>query len=134
MAPAASALILNHMKDFGRTPKDYDAIITGDLGSVGSKILVELCSIGGCDIAGNHYDCGVEIFDADEQHTCSGGSGCGCSAITLASHYLPKIASGTWKRILFIPTGALLSPVSFNEGNSVPGIAHGVVIEHEEVA
>lgn len=134
MAPAASALILNHMKDFGRTPKDYDAIITGDLGSVGSTILVELCSIGGCDIAGNHYDCGVEIFDADEQHTCSGGSGCGCSAITLASHYLPKIASGTWKRILFIPTGALLSPVSFNEGNSVPGIAHGVVIEHEEVA
>ena len=60
--------------------------------------------------------------------------GCGCSAVTLASYYLPRVISGKWKRILFIPTGALLSPVSFNEGNSVPGIAHGVVIEHEEVA
>ena len=134
MAPAASALILNHMKDFERSPKDYDAIITGDLGSGGSEILAELCSIGGCDITDNHYDCGMEIFDADEQHTCAGGSGCGCSAVTLASYYLPRVISGKWKRILFIPTGALLSPVSFNEGNSVPGIAHGVVIEHEEVA
>ena len=76
----------------------------------------------------------MEIFDADEQHTCAGGSGCGCSAVTLASYYLPRVIYGKWKRILFIPTGALLSPVSFNEGNSVPGIAHGVVIEHEEVA
>ncbi len=131
MAPPTSVLILNHMKDFERSPKDYDAIITGDLGSVGSEILAELCSIGGCDVADNHYDCGMEIFSAD---TCAGGSGCENSAVTLASYYLPRVISGKWKRILFIPTGALLSPVSFNEGNSVPGIAHGVVIEHEEVA
>lgn len=131
MAPAAAALILNHMKDFARKPEEYDAIITGDLGSVGHDILVELCQIGGCDISQNHYDCGMVIFDHEKQHTCAGGSGCGCAAVTLGSYFLPRIISGKWKRILFIPTGALLSPVSFNEGQNVPGIAHGVVIEYE---
>lgn len=132
MAPAAAALILNHFKDFGRNPKDYDAVITGDLGKVGKEILLELCDIGGLDIHAMHYDCGMQIFNHEEQHTCAGGSGCGCSATTMASYFLPRITSGKWKRVLFVPTGALLSPVSFNEGQSVPGIAHGVVIEHEE--
>ena len=80
-----------------------------------------------------HKDCGILIYDNPSQDTHAGGSGCGCSAVVLASYILPKIVSGEWKRILFVPTGALLSKVSFNEGDSIPGIAHGVVIEHMEV-
>ena len=75
-------------------------------------------------------DCGIEIFDRESQDTHSGGSGCGCSAVTLAALILPKLTSGEWKRVLFVPTGALLSTVSYNEGQSVPGIAHGVVLEY----
>ena len=75
-------------------------------------------------------DCGTTLFDTNEQDVGSGGSGCGCSAVTLASYILPKLQSGEWKRVLFAPTGALLSKTSFNEGNSVPGIAHGLVLEH----
>ena len=75
----------------------------------------------------------MKIFDDETQNTGAGGSGCGCSASVLSAYYLPKIASGELKKILFVPTGALLSPVSFNEGQSVPGIAHAVVIEHVEV-
>ena len=131
MAPAAAALIMNHMKDFERTQEDYDAVITGDLGKVGRDILLELCDISGYPVDKCHFDCGMQIFDHLDQHTCAGGSGCGCSATTMASYFLPRIKAGKWKRILFVPTGALLSPVSFNEGESVPGIAHGVVIEYE---
>ena len=76
------------------------------------------------------YDCGMIIYDAEKQDVHAGGSGCGCSAVTLAAHILPKIEQGQWKRVLFVPTGALLSTVSFNEGQSVPGIAHALVIEH----
>ena len=77
-----------------------------------------------------HTDCGIEIFDCEEQGTQSGGSGCGCSAVTLSAHFLKQVEKGALKRILFVPTGALLSTVSFNEGQSVPGIAHAIVIEH----
>ena len=77
-------------------------------------------------------DCGIEIYDKEQQDTHAGGSGCGCSASVLCGYILPKIQSGEWKRILFLPTGALLSTVSFNEGQSVPGIAHAVVLEHAE--
>ena len=87
----------------------------------------------GLEAEGFLMDCGVEIYDNQKQDTHAGGSGCGCSAVVLASYILPKIVSGEWKRILFVPTGALLSKVSFNEGDSIPGIAHGVVIEHMEV-
>ena len=132
MAPAAAELISTHLSDFGRTQEDYDAIITGDLGSVGKEILLDLCGQMGHPIDRVHMDCGMTIYDADTQHTCAGGSGCGCSAVTMASYFLPKIAAGKWKRVLFVPTGALLSPVSFNEGQNVPGIAHSVVIEYEE--
>ena len=83
----------------------------------------------GYDISDRHLDCGMLIFDPESQDTHAGGSGCGCSAVTLAAYLLPKINRGEWQRILFVPTGALLSTVSFNEGQSVPGIAHGVVIE-----
>ena len=83
----------------------------------------------GYNLENIHMDCGVEIYDAKTQDTGAGGSGCGCSAVVLASYVLKKIISGEWKRILFVPTGALLSKTSYNEGNTVPGIAHGVIIE-----
>ena len=129
MAPAACDTICQHLKDFSRQPTDYDAIITGDLGKVGQQILLKLVAEHGYDISDRHLDCGMLIFDPESQDTHAGGSGCGCSAVTLAAYLLPKINRGEWQRILFVPTGALLSTVSFNEGQSVPGIAHGVVIE-----
>lgn len=130
MAPAACDTIYQNLMDFNRQPGDYDKIITGDLGYVGQTILVDLLKEKGFDITKQHMDCGIEIYDRETQDTHSGGSGCGCSAVTLAAMILPKICKGVWKRVLFVPTGALLSTVSFNEGQSVPGIAHGVVIEH----
>ena len=129
MAPAACDTIYWNLKDFGRRPSDYDKIITGDLGSIGRQALIDLLNEKDVDIAGQHMDCGIEIYDAKEQDTHAGGSGCGCSAVTLSAYVLKKIEEGTWKRVLFVPTGALLSKTSFNEGQTVPGIAHGLVIE-----
>ena len=129
MAPAAASTIEQNLKDFGRKPGDYDKIITGDLGTVGQHALLDLLGEKEIDIAGQHMDCGIEIYDAKEQDTHAGGSGCGCSAVTLSAYILKKIEEGVWKRVLFVPTGALLSKTSFNEGQTVPGIAHGVVIE-----
>lgn len=132
MAPAAADLITRHLEDFNRKPSDYDKIVTGDLGYVGQEILIDLLKKKEIDISGVHEDCGILIYDKEKQGTGSGGSGCGCSAVTLSAHYLPQLKEGSLKRILFVPTGALLSTVSFNEGQSVPGIAHGVVIEHAD--
>lgn len=129
MAPAAADLIYQHMNDFGRRVKDYDRIITGDLGSIGQKILKDLLLEREIDLDGAHDDCGILIFDDETQDTHAGGSGCGCAAVTLAAYILPKLISGEWKRVLLVPTGALMSKVSFNEGQSIPGIAHGVVLE-----
>lgn len=133
MAPAACDTIARSFSDFGRTPSDYDAVFTGDLGIIGQKILLDLLEEQNIRLSPIHKDCGILIYDNPSQDTHAGGSGCGCSAVVLASYILPKIVSGEWKRILFVPTGALLSKVSFNEGDSIPGIAHGVVIEHMEV-
>ena len=130
MAPAAADTIFQHLKDFQRTPKDYDLIVTGDLGVVGRELVLDLLKQKGYDITKQYFDCGIAIFDDKTQDTHSGGSGCGCSAVTLAGYLLPKLESGELKRILFLPTGALLSTVSFNEGQSIPGICHGVVLEH----
>lgn len=130
MAPAACDTIYQNFMDFNRSPEDYDRIITGDLGEVGQRILFDLMAEKGFDIKKQHMDCGIEIFDNATQDTHAGGSGCGCSAATFASYILPKLEKGEWKRILFVPTGALLSKVSFNEGQSVPGIAQAVVVEH----
>ncbi len=130
MAPAAADTIYAHFTDFGRTPDDYDLIVTGDLGLVGRKLLLDLLKQKGFDLTEKHFDCGIAIFDDATQDTHSGGSGCGCSAVTLAGYLLPKLESGEFKRIFFMPTGALLSTVSFNEGQSIPGICHGVVLEH----
>lgn len=130
MAPAACDTILQNLKDFERKETDYDKIITGDLGYVGQSILFDLVRKEGKDIKQNHMDCGMVIFDQNLQDTHAGGSGCGCAATTLSAYILPKLEKGEWKRILFVPTGALMSTVSFNEGESVPGIAHGIVLEH----
>ena len=129
MAPAACDVIYNHFMDFERRPEDYDAIYTGDLGSVGQTILIDLMDKRGFDISKVHHDCGVEIYDAGTQDTHAGGSGCGCSAATLSAQILRRIREGEYSRVLFVPTGALLSTISFNEGKTVPGIAHAVVIE-----
>lgn len=129
MAPAAYNTIYQNLIDLGVQPDYYDRIITGDLGYVGKDILIDLLKQDGFDISNNHMDCGIEIFDKDEQDTHAGGSGCGCSAVTLTGYIFHKLRRKEWKRILFVPTGALLSTVSYNEGNSVPGIAHGIMIE-----
>lgn len=129
MAPAAASTIYAHMMDFGVKPEEYDRIITGDLGIVGQTILFELLKEKGIDITKQHMDCGIEIFDSSTQGTEAGGSGCGCAATVLSAYILKQLEDGVWKKVLFIPTGALLSKTSFNEGKSVPGIAHAVVIE-----
>lgn len=129
MAPAAADVIFHHLKDFKRKPSYYDKIVTGDLGFVGKEILLQLLLEKGIDIEKQHTDCGIEIYDPLLQDTHSGGSGCGCAASVLSAYLLKKLETKEWKRILFVPTGALLSKVSFNEGNSVPGIAHAMVLE-----
>ncbi len=132
MAPAAADTIYQHFVDFGADETSYDKIITGDLGKVGQKILLDLMKEKGYDIEKCHMDCGLEVFDTKTQDTHSGGSGCACSAVTLASYILPVLERGTWKRVLFVPTGALLSKISFNEGQAIPGIAHAVLLEAKE--
>ena len=131
MAPAASSLICQHFADFGRTPEDYDRIITGDLGLVGQRVLLDMLAEKGFDLSGKHMDCGIEIYD-EKQDAHAGGSGCGCSAVVLGSCIMDRLIRGEYKRVLFVPTGALLSTVSYNEGKSVPGIAHGVILEGKE--
>ncbi len=131
MAPAAASTLEQHFTDFAGQPEGYDKIITGDLGKVGQRVLIDLLRKKGIDISDQHMDCGLEIYDAASQDTHAGGSGCGCSAVTLSAYILKQLEEGNWKKVLFMPTGALLSKTSFNEGMSVPGIAHGIVIETE---
>ena len=128
MAPAAASVVAAHFKDFGTDPSEYDQIITGDLGMVGKDILIDILRSEGYDIADRYIDCGIEIYGRDAQAQ-AGGSGCGCSAVMLAGYVLKQLEIGEWKRVLVVPTGALLSVVSFNEGNSIPGIAHAVRLE-----
>lgn len=132
MAPAAADTLKVHFLDTGRSAKDYDCIFTGDLGMIGSELLKELMQQAGMPLINERYqDCGLLIFDPnDDVH--AGGSGCGCSASVLGAHILPKIRSGEWKRILFMATGALMSTTSSQQGESIPGVAHAVVLEHAE--
>lgn len=129
MAPAAASTLEQHFTDFSSQPEDYDKIITGDLGKVGKRVLIDLLREKGYDISQQHIDCGIEIFDGQSQDTHAGGSGCGCSAVTLSAYILKQLEEGNWKKVLFMPTGALLSKTSYNEGKSVPGIAHALVLE-----
>lgn len=132
MAPAAFSTIATHLKELGLQPEYYDKIVTGDLGEVGSEILLDLLKAEGYDITKQHMDCGLTIYDRKFQDVHSGGSGCGCAAVTLAGYILKNIRGDKWRRVLFVPTGALLSTVSSNEGETVPGIAHAVAFEWRE--
>lgn len=129
MAPAAAKTIRDFLSDTATTADDYDLILTGDLGSVGSKLLIELLQFeNGIDISKKHNDCGLMIFDTEKQDVHAGGSGCGCSAAVLCSHILNKFRNGEFKNILFVATGALMSSVSSLQGRSIPGVAHLVNI------
>lgn len=132
MAPAACDLIVNNFIDLNVDANYYDCIITGDLGYVGRTILLDLIKEKGYDISNQYTDCGIEIFNSDSQDTKAGGSGCGCSAVTLCTYIIKNIKNHKWNRVLYIPTGALLSTVSYNEGQTVPGVAHGVILERHE--
>ena len=129
MAPAAARTIKDFLTDTNTIPEDYDLILTGDLGAVGSALLIELLKTReNVDISKVHNDCGMMIYDREQQDVHAGGSGCGCCASVLCSHILKQMKQGKLKRILVVATGALLSPTSSLQNESIPGIAHAVEI------
>ena len=130
MAPAASKVILAHLHDTGRRPEYYDLILTGDLGVLGSRILKDLLWESGTDVFANHDDCGAMIYARAEDEF-QGGSGAGCSAVVFGSYILRELAAGRLNKVLFVATGALLSPVSSGQGESIPCIAHAVAVEND---
>lgn len=123
-SPAAADTIYTFFEDTATKPSDYDKIFTGDLGVVGSDLLYQLLDKKGCDLRPYHQDCGMMIYDLKKQDVHAGGSGCGCGASVLCSEILNKMTDGSFKNILFIATGALMSPTSTQQGNSIPAIAH----------
>lgn len=129
MAPAAIDTISTHFKDTGFSPEDYDAIFTGDLGTVGSEILCDLIKNEGYNIDKIHNDCGVMMYDIEQQDVHAGASGCGCCATVLCGHILRKMAKGKYKRILVAATGALMNPLTVEQGESIPAISHAVAIQ-----
>lgn len=128
MAPAAADTIERYLKESGRAPESFDYIITGDLGFEGSSILKELLLEKGIDISSRHTDCGMEIYDRKKQDMHAGGSGCGCSAVVMASYYLSRMKKGEIGDMLFLGTGAMMNAMSLQQGNSIPAIAHLVHI------
>lgn len=131
MAPAAADLVVQHFKDFERKPSYYDMIITGDLGTLGSELMCELVRKQGYDISKQIFDCGISIFDNNELDTHCGGSGCACSATVFSGYIYSRLKKKEINRVLLIPTGALMSTTSIQQGESIGGIAHGIVIENE---
>lgn len=130
MAGAAFSSISRHFQNTKTSPDDYDAIFTGDLGQVGSDILKELFIYSGQDISGVHNDCGLMLYDRENQDVHAGGSGCGCSASVLCGYILPSVQSGKYNRVLFAATGALMSTTIVQQGESIPGISHVCEISH----
>lgn len=131
MAPAAAETIRRYLAATGKKESDFDYIVTGDLGNIGSSLLVELLEKQGIFVNKQHRDCGSMIFDGKTQDTHSGGSGCGCSASVMCGYFLPKLKNGDIRRILFAATGALMSPLTCQQGESIPSISHLVEIESE---
>ena len=129
MAPAALSTIRAHFEDLHCSPEDFDLIVTGDLGQLGKELLLQLARDEGISLGGKLADCGCLVFDNTIQDVHSGGSGCGCSAITLCGELLNKLNSGKLKKILFCGTGALLSPTSTQQGLPIPGVCHAVCIK-----
>ena len=130
MAPAAADTVLRYLSATGTRPEDYDAIVTGDLGTVGSRLFLALLKQSGADLSAVHKDCGVMMFDGSTQDTHAGGSGCGCSASVICGYFLPRLRDGRLKNILYAATGALLSPLRSQQGESVPGICHLIHFSH----
>lgn len=131
MAPAAYSTIKSHLENTNQPPEAFDLILTGDLGEVGTKILRDLFKKDGIDIENVHNDCGLMLYDRDKQDVHAGGSGCGCSASVLCGHILGRVKSGELKNVLFVATGALMSPTLVQQGESIPSIAHAVHISAE---
>ena len=129
MAPSALSTIKAHFEDLGTSPNDYDLIVTGDLGQLGKEVLLSLAQKDGVPLGGKLADCGTLVFDTLKQDVHCGGSGCGCSAITLCGYLLNKLNTGKLKNILFCGTGALLSPTSSQQGLPIPGVCHAVAIK-----
>ena len=129
MAPAAYETLRAHFSDTGRTPDDYDLIVTGDLGKIGHAVVTRLFADDGVDLTGRYNDCGLMIYDLEAQDVHAGGSGCGCSASVLAGHLMKLLTGGQIRRLLFAATGALMSPTASMQGQSIPGICHAVAIE-----
>ena len=129
MAPAAFETIKSHFHDLGRSADDFDLIVTGDLGAAGKELLLTLARKEGFSLGGKLVDCGCLVFDREKQDVHAGGSGCGCSAITLCSDLLTKLRKGKLKSILFCGTGALLSPTSTQQNLPIPGVCHAVSIQ-----
>lgn len=129
MAPAAADTIITHFKDTGLTPESYDLIITGDLGTIGMHICGEILKMQDFDPGDRYNDCGVMIYDLKKQDPHAGGSGCGCSATVFAGYIYSELIKGNLNRVLFVATGALLSPTSTQQGESIPCIAHAVSIQ-----
>ena len=124
MAPAAAKTIIDFFSDTGRHPSEFDAIFTGDLGAVGSSILYELTEKQNLNIKDLHKDCGLMIYNRQTQDVHAGGSGCGCAASVLCSYILPRLSCGEYRNILFVATGAMMSPTACQQGLSIPAIAH----------
>lgn len=131
MAPAAADTIAQHFRDSGFEPKDYDLIATGDLASVGKDLADDLLKRQGLNISNIYTDCGIEIYDMKKQDMHAGGSGCGCSAVVFCGYLYDLLKKGNLNRIMLVSTGALLSPTSTMQGESIPGIAHAVTIERK---
>ena len=131
MAPAAGSTLCRYFKESGSSPKDYDRIVTGDLGREGSALLREIMRMEGYDITPVHGDCGLDIYDIDRQDMHSGGSGCGCSAVVMSAKYLPMMRRGEISDMLFVGTGALMNAMSVGQGNTIPSVAHLVRLIRE---
>ena len=130
-SPAAVSTIKAHFQDTGLSPDFYDLIITGDLGTLGKVLILDMLGDEGIDIRKNYDDCGCMIFDIEKQDVHAGGSGCGCGAVTLAGYIMDRLHKKELRNVLFVATGALLSPTSTLQGESIPCIAHAVAISAE---
>jgi len=132
MAPAAASTLSQFFRDTYTDPTDYDLILTGDLGAVGAELLQKLMEKEGFPLGKNYDDCGLMLFDREKQQVESGASGCGCSAAVISGHILPKLRCGELKKVLAVSTGALMSPTSVQQGETIPGVAHLVCFSSEK--
>ena len=124
MAPAAADTLIRYFEESRTSPRDFDRIVTGDLGREGASILSELMSGAGYPLGACHGDCGIDIYDAGDTDVHSGGSGCGCSAVVMSAKYLDMLKKGTIRDMLFVGTGALMNAMSVGQGNTIPAVAH----------